>query len=142
MAPEELFAALNEALPVKREIQVDGWPRSVWIWRLTLPQILELHEKFPNGLRDGEADQSAKLFLKLLAMCLGDANAPGSFATAAAQNWLERQPEALIQLGRAAMEFSELAGPSADRKKKSETTSNSEHCTTSAATSESDTLDD
>jgi hypothetical protein len=133
----DLLDALEEALPIKRQANVEGWPRPVWIWRLELAQLVQLNQK-RKLLADGERGIQ-EYFLELLACCLGDENAPGAFATARGRNWLRRNPMAVIQLGEAARDFNELGGPAPDRKKKSP-----EPCPSSSLPepSESDTLDD
>lgn len=137
MSVEELIAELEAAVPIKRQVNVEGWPRPVWIWKLTTEQLLELNT-FPRGTPKEVSAYS----LRLLAYCLGDENAPAGFGSASGQAWLSRQPMAVIELTRAAQQFNELHGPNDDRKKKSETTSACEPCSTSAVTCESDTLDD
>lgn len=133
----DLLNELEQALPVKRQVNVEGWPRPVWIWRLELAQIIELNKK-RKLLSEGDRGRQ-EWALELLAMCLGDANAPGAFATAQGRNWLRRQPEAVVKLSNEAQVFNELTGPSSDRKKKSEAASDS---STSAEPSESSIPDD
>lgn len=133
----DLLTALEDAIPVKRQVNVEGWPRPVWIWRLTLAQIIDLNKK-RKLLTEGESGLQ-EFFLELLAHSLGDSNAPGAFATAHGRNWLRRQPNAVIELGTAARDFNEMGGPSADRKKESSQPSTS---SPSVESSESDTLDD
>lgn len=116
-----LLDVLEEALPIKREIKVDGWPeeRSVWIWRLELSQILELNRK--RKLLTEDERGVSEFGIELLVMCLGDRTAPGVFQSARGRSWLRRQPEAVSMLIPIAMEFNEINGPHPDRKKKSET---------------------
>lgn len=134
MSIESLIAELEEELPVKRQVNVEGWPRPVWVWKITLEQIQEL-SKLPR-----ETSQQVEAYgLKLLSYSLGDESAPAGFATARSQNWLRRQALACLELIRVAQEFNELAGPSEERKKKSRTAeeNSSSSC---AETSDSDTL--
>lgn len=125
-----LLEALEEAMPIKRRIDIDGWPRPVWVWRLELAQILDLQSKRAL-MKDGQRGFQ-EWGIELLAMCLGDEGAPGSFASARGRSWLRRQPEAITQLIPVAAQFNELSGPSEDRKKKSETPNDSEHSLQSA----------
>ena len=90
--------------------------------------------------RESSADITA-FSMRLLAYSLGDEGAPAGFGSSRAQQWLSRQPMAVLELTKVAQEFNELTGPNADRKKKSETTDSSKPCSTSAETSELDTLD-
>lgn len=112
-----LLQALEDALPIKRQVNIEGWPRPVWIWRLELPQLLDLNRKVAL-LSEGDKGK-AEYGLELLVMCLGDEGAPGSFASARGRSWLRRQAEAVTKLIPLALDFNEVTGPSADRKKKS-----------------------
>ena len=129
-----LLEALEEALPTSRRIDIDGWPRPVWVWRLELCQVLALNAK--RGLMNEGEKGFQEWGVELLAMCLGDANAPGVFASARGRSWLRRQPEAVAKLIPVAAQFNELSGPSEERKKKSETAPELEPSSTSAALSE------
>lgn len=129
----DLLDALEDALPIKRRVDVAGWPRPVWVWRLELCQIVDLNSK--RKLID-EGERGAQEWgLEVLAHALGDAGAPGTFATARGRSWLRRQPEAFANLLPIALEFNELSGPSADRKKKYATALVSEPCSPSATES-------
>ncbi len=112
-----LLEILEDALPIKRQINIEGWPRPVWIWRLELPQILELQRK-RSLISEGDRG-IAEWGIELLVMCLGDAGAPGAFQSAAGRSWLRRQVEAIGVLIPIAIEFNELNSPHPDRKKKS-----------------------
>ena len=133
----DLLDSLEEANPTKRQVNVEGWPRPVWIWKITLTQVIELNKK-RKLLTEGESGLQ-EFFLELLAYSLGDEGAPGAFATPRGRNWLRRQPAAVVELGTAARDFNEMGGPSADRKKESSQLSTS---SPSVESLESDTLDD
>ncbi|HBE71239.1 MAG TPA: hypothetical protein DDW52_24090 [Planctomycetaceae bacterium] len=130
----DILAALEEHLPTKRRVDVDGWPVPVWVWRLDYTAILEI-SKLP---RDSE-EQMAQYGHRLVAMAIGDEEAPGTFDNERGQDWLTRHPMAALHLAKVAQEFNELTGPSEDRAKKSES---SELSTTSVGSSGSDTPDD
>ncbi len=125
-----LLEILAEELPIKREVIIDGWPRSVWVWKLDLVQMDDLNKKRAL-LNDGERG-FLEWSIELLACCLGDSNAPGVFATAHGRSWLRRQPEAVAKLVPIATDFNELSGPSKDRKKKLLTQDEPEPYSTSA----------
>lgn len=126
-----LLEVLEDALPIKRQVNVEGWPRPVWIWRLELPQILDLQRKRP--LLEEDERGVAEFGIELLAMSLGDSNAPGEFRSARGRSWLRRQVEAVSRLIPLALEFNEINGPSDRRKKKSETANGGEISSTSAS---------
>lgn len=119
MDSRPLLEILQDALPIKRQVNIEGWPRPAWIWRLELPQLLELNRKHAL-FADGERGR-AEWGIELLVMCLGDEGAPGAFQSAAGRSWLRRQCEAVMLLIDVAVEFNELNGASPERKKKSET---------------------
>ena len=106
-APAEptLLEVLEEALPIKRRVDIDGWPRPVWIWRLELSQLLELSgsQLVKEGTRG-----TTEWGVELLTMCLGDSGAPGAFRSAAGRSWLRRQGEAIALLMPIACEFNGL----------------------------------
>ncbi len=108
-----LFATLQAALPTKREVHPDGWPESVWVHRLSLPDLIALGSIQPV---DEEADNTPWL-MELLARCVGDTDGPGEFATAEAKAWLAVQSKALTELANAALQINELTGSAIDRKK-------------------------
>lgn len=135
-----LLAALEDALPIKRQVNISGWPRPVWVWRLELYQLVELNQR--RKLLNEDTKGVQEWGLELLAMCLGDEGAPGTFANAKGRSWLRRQPEAVALLIPIAIEFNELTGPSDARKKKLATPAAPAPCLTSAALSESLTPDD
>jgi hypothetical protein len=116
-----LLDILEDALPIKREIVIEGWPRPVWVWRLELPQIMDLSRKRSLAIEDERG--VAEWGIELLVMCLGDEGAPGTFASARGRSWLRRQGEALGLLIPLAVEFNELTKAHAERKKKSESAS-------------------
>ncbi len=134
-----LLAALEEALPIKRRVDVSGWPRPVWVWKLELYQVVELNKRRKLLTEDTKGIQ--EWGLELLAMSLGDEGAPGTFANAHGRSWLRRQPEAVARLIPIAIAFCELSGPSEERKKKSPNQKTPEPSSISAEPSESNTLD-
>lgn len=125
-----LLDVLEESLPIKRRIDIEGWPRPVWVWRLELCQIVELNAK-RKLLSEGERG-AQEWGIELLAMALGDAGAPGTFASARGRSWLRRQPEAVARLIPIAAQFNELSAPSEERKKKSPAAPEPEPSSTSA----------
>lgn len=84
------------------DVDVEGWPRPVWIWKLELPQVLELSR---SRLTADGMSGTAEWGLELLVLCLGDEGAPGAFRSAAGRNWLKRQGEAVANLLPIACEF-------------------------------------
>ena len=115
-AESDLLDVLEQELPIKRRVDVSGWPRPVWIWRMELAQIVQLNDR-RSLLADGERGKQ-EWGLEVLAAALGDEGAPGTFSTARGRSWLRRQPEAFTALLPLVLEFNELSGPSEDRKKK------------------------
>lgn len=124
-----LLDVLEDALPIKRQLNIDGWPRTPWIWRLELPQIIDLQRKRSLAAEDERG--AVEWGIELLVLCLGDENAPGTFASARGRSWLRRQAEALGMLVPLAIEFNELKGAHPDRKKKSESVTAHEPSSTS-----------
>lgn len=134
MTTLSLIDQLEAEFPIKREVKLDG-KVTVWIWRLEiekLQKILGLH-----ALGDGLATAT-----EIVVSAVGDESGPGSFDNERGRRWLKLRPNAVLELAQAVREFNELDGPSEDRKKKSDPTSNSEDCSTSASDLESNTLDD
>lgn len=115
MAFDELLAELEAEMPVKREVQIEGFNTSVWVWRLEPSQLIEVAET-PHD----SAQEVIEFTLKLVAYSVGDENGPGLFASDRGEAWLRRNPQALLALGRVCREFNELAAPDDERKKKSE----------------------
>jgi hypothetical protein len=113
-----LLDVLEDALPIKRQVNIEGWPRTPWIWRLEITQILELQRK--RALATEGDRGAAEWGIELLTLCLGDEQAPGAFQSARGRSWLRRQAEAVTLLIRLAIEFNEISGPHPDRKKKFE----------------------
>lgn len=130
----DILTALEDEFPIKRRIDVEGWPVPVWVWRLEYEHILEA-AKLP---RDSEAEM-ADYGLRLVEMAIGSEEAPGTFANERGRAWLKRNAMAALHLAKAVQDFNELSGPSGDRIKKSEPSAD---CSTSAETLESDTQDD
>ena len=100
-----LLDVLEAMLPIKRRVEVEGWPRPVWVWRLEVSQLSELSET--RLLEDGPRG-AAELSIELLTMCLGDEAAPGVFRSARGRSWLRRQFEAFGRLLPVALEFNGL----------------------------------
>lgn len=111
----DLLNELEDGIPIKRELRVEGWP-VLWIWRLTPEQIFEIATS-PHETPEQLVEHS----LKLIGFSVGDEHKPGIFATERGRAWLSRQPNAILELAAVVREFNELGGPSEGRKKKSET---------------------
>ncbi|HBE69451.1 MAG TPA: hypothetical protein DDW52_15005 [Planctomycetaceae bacterium] len=130
----DILAALEDHLPTKRRVDVEGWPVPVWVWRLDYKAILEV-SKLP---RETEVER-AEFGHRLVAMAIGDEDAPGTFDNERGQDWLRRHPIATLHLYEVAQDFNELTGPSQARAKKSMGSAGS---STSVENSESNIPDD
>lgn len=117
----DLLGLLEDQFPVKREIQVEGWPAGVFMWRLDVDDILEL-----NAMPRETYPQMAAQSVRLCQLSLGDVDGPGLFDNERGQSWLAKHPLVLTTLAKAIREFNELSGPSEERKKKSETNESSD----------------
>jgi hypothetical protein len=134
---ENLLAELMADVPVKRQVNVEGWPRPVWIWKLDTAGLLKI-----TTLPHETTEQIVAYSLALCELCVGDELGPGMFASDTGRAWLSRQGSAVLELSQAVQEFLELSGPGADRKKKSETPTSSDAASNCANSSESRILDD
>ncbi len=130
LGEKSLRELLEDTLPIKRQVNVEGFPRPVWIWRLELCEILELSAK-RRMIQDGDERSLQEWGIEMLAMCLGDSKVPGIFKDARGRSWLRRQPAVIATLIPVATEFNELTGPHPDRKKKSESPIDCEPSSTS-----------
>lgn len=131
-----LIDLLETEFPNNKQIKLDG-KVPIWIWRLELPRLMEL-VRLPMGTQEEQIAAS----IELIVASVGDSNGPGSLDNERGRAWLAMRPNAVLELAGAVRELNELDGPNEDRKKKSETASNSDACSTSADSSELDTLDD
>lgn len=112
----DLLEKLEERFPVKRELQIEGWPAGVFMWRLDAASIMEL-----QSLPHSTYPEIAHYSIRLCQLALGDENGPGLFDNERGHSWLSKNPLAMTTLAKAVREFNELTGPSEERKKKSET---------------------
>lgn len=102
-----LLDLLETALPIKRKIEIEGWPKPVWVWKLELSQLVELSARLQDEGQKGRTEW----MIELLALCLGDEGAPGVFRSARGRSWLLRQGEVLAMLVEAACDFNNLSKP-------------------------------
>lgn len=130
----DLLTQLEEQFPSSRDVQVEWFPDLVRVHRMTFDQLMET-----TKLDRNKSDQFA---LHLVTTLVTDTNDVHIFDRPRGVAWLVKHPQVLLELANLVQEFNELTGPSEDRKKKSETATDSDACSPSAETSESDTLDD
>ncbi len=130
MATLDILSALEEEFPPSRQVNIEGWPAPVWVWRFDIEVMREL-----ATIAGDETDQA----LWLVRKGIGDEKEPGVFDNDRGIAWLRRNPHALTELGSIVADFNEVGGPSEDRRKKSEDSADS---SSSAETSESDTQDE
>lgn len=133
----DLLQALEEHSPIKREVEIDGWPKGLFLWRMTAEEIVKVASMPTLG-----ADNLVEYQLYLCGVGAGDELRAGVFASDAGKDWLRRHPELMVKLAQAVMEFNELRAVSPERKKKSETTINYEDSSGSAPSLALHTLDD
>jgi hypothetical protein len=117
----DLLAKLFEEFPVKRKINVEGFPDGFYLWRLEPQQIFELM-KIPHAT----AEDMVPYALRECQLGIGDEVGPGVFDNEHGAKWLLTHPQAMTALAKAVREFNELTGPSEERKKKSETNESSD----------------
>lgn len=130
----ELLAALEVAFPVKRKLEIEGWPGGLYLWRLESQQVFELM-RLPHA----SAEEMIPYSLRECQLGIGDENGPGVFDNERGRSWLLRHPSQMVDLAKAVREFNELCGASEERKKKSEP-NQSEPCSPCHESLDTDTL--
>lgn len=133
----DLISQLEEQFPVSRQVNIEGFPKTLWVWRMETEQILAMAG---SGVSAGsDPSQIVEFGLRLIGMAIGDENGPGVFDNDRARAFLRRQPNIVMALSNAVQEFNELNGPSDERKKSSETMKDFETSSPSQGESDSTT---
>lgn len=136
MTTTSLIDALEAEFPSSKPITIEG-KINARLWRIDFSKLIKLVE-MPRATQEDQIKQS----IELAVASVGDESGPGSLDNERGRLWLASRPNAVLEIARAVQDFNEVFGPNEDRKKKSESASNSDAYSTSAETSESDTLDD
>lgn len=137
MTTIDLLAALEEAFPISRQVNIDGFPHPLWVWKVELPELVKLIAE----PRETQEEQLA-VGLETCVLGVGDEQGNKIFDNERGRKWLSKNPMAVLTLAQAVHQLNEMDGPSDERKKKSASQTSSNACSNSAETSESDTLDD
>lgn len=136
MTTIDLLAALEEQFPISRQINIDGFPHPLWLWRIEIDSLTELlalpRETQSEQIRFGAA---------VCAKGIGNEKGERIFDCDRGRLWLNTHPIATAELAKAVFDFNELEEPNEDRKKKSETADSSNVSLNSASESELSTLD-
>lgn len=136
MTTIELIDQLETEFPSSRPIMIEG-KVPAHIWKIDFARLIKLIE-MPRKTQEEQIAAS----IELVVASIGNESGPGSLDNERGRLWLASRPNAVLEIARAVQDFNEVFGPNEDRKKKSETQSNSGACSTSASDSESCTLDD
>lgn len=120
MATIDILAALEEEFPIKRQVNVEGWPVPIWVWRLEAEHVVAIHQ-LP---RETDADR-LEFASRLIEVGIGDEDSPGVFNSQRGRAWLARHPHVQLELMQLVASFNELDAPSEDREKKLEPSADS-----------------
>lgn len=137
MTTIDLLTALEESFPTSREIKIDGFDHPLWLWKIELPELIQLMD-LP---RETQGEQ-LQLGIESCVKGVGDQSGARIFNCDRGRKWLATHPMAAANLAKAVYEFNEMDGPSDDRKKKSDSQTTSSASSNSVEDSELDTLDD
>jgi hypothetical protein len=137
MTTIDLLTALEESFPTSREIKIDGFEHPLWLWKIELPELMELMD-LP---RETQGEQ-LQLGIESCVKGVCDESGAKIFESDRGRKWLATHPMAAANLAKAVYEFNEIDGPSDDRKKKSNSRASSNASSNSVEDWELDTLDD
>jgi hypothetical protein len=134
MSTFDLIEALERAFPLSRQVNIEGFDHSLWVWKIDLPDLLKLVAMS----RETTEDQLA-MGLEACVLGVGDYQGNRVFASDRGRAWLSKNPMIVLTLAKAVQDFNELAGPSDDRKKKSENQTGSNASSSSVEISDTGT---
>lgn len=136
MSTFDLIAALEQAFPLSRQVNIEGFEHPLWVWKVDLPDLLKL-----VAMARSTTEEQLAMGLEACVLGVGDEQGNRVFASDRGRAWLSKNPMVVIALAKAVQDFNELAGPSDDRKKKSENQTGSSASSSSVEISDTDTLD-